>query len=169
MSHDSLCVPWRHLSFCFASAPREFGDGLIIVENPDHRVPGHFPFRAAGGDVSPRDVTIDDQVATTSVDQEFYNPNGSRTRRHVSSSRCRRGRTSTSSRWTSTASMLEAELLPADKARAMYEDIVRKMRDPALLEYAGRDAFKVRIFPIEPHGTKHMKISYTQCSRATAA
>ena len=56
----------------------------------------------------------------------------------------------------------EAELLPADKARSIYEDIVRKMRDPALLEYVGRDAFKVRIFPIEPHGTKHIKIKYTQ-------
>src|SRR5206468_4769653 len=56
----------------------------------------------------------------------------------------------------------EAELLSADKARAIYEEIVRKTRDPALLEYVGRDAFKVRIFPIEPHGTKHIKIRYTQ-------
>ena len=35
--------------------------------------------------------------------------------------------------------MMDAELLPADKARRIYEDIVRTMRDPALLEYAGRD------------------------------
>jgi hypothetical protein len=33
--------------------------------------------------------------------------------------------------------MVDAELLRADKARQIYEDIVRKMRDPALLEYAG--------------------------------
>ena len=46
--------------------------------------------------------------------------------------------------------MVEAELLPAAKARAIYEDIVRKLKDPALLEYADRDVFKVRIFPIEP-------------------
>jgi len=56
--------------------------------------------------------------------------------------------------------MVDAELLPADKARQIYEEIVRKMRDPALLEYAGRDLFKVRIFPIEPRSRKPIKISY---------
>ena len=58
--------------------------------------------------------------------------------------------------------MTEAELLDADKARSIYEEIVRKYKDPALLEYAGRDAFKVRIFPIEPNSRKQVKISYTQ-------
>ena len=42
---------------------------------------------------------------------------------------------------------VEAELLSADKARRIYEDIVRKARDPALLEYADRDVFKVRFLP----------------------
>ena len=58
--------------------------------------------------------------------------------------------------------MTEAELLDADKARAIYEEIVRKTADPALLEYVGRDAFKVRIFPIEPNSRKQIKITYTQ-------
>ena len=58
------------------------------------------------------------------------------------------------------------ELLPADKARQIYEEIVRKMRDPALLEYAGRDLFKVRIFPIEPRSRKQVKISYTELLRS---
>src|SRR4026209_1767187 len=62
--------------------------------------------------------------------------------------------------------MMDAELLPADKARRIYEDIVRKMRDPALLEYAGRDLFKVRIFPIEPRSRKPIKISYTELLRS---
>lgn len=30
--------------------------------------------------------------------------------------------------------MQEAKLLPADKARSIYEDIVRRSKDPALLE-----------------------------------
>ena len=57
---------------------------------------------------------------------------------------------------------VEAELMAADKARRIYEDIVRQMKDPALLEYAGRDVFKVRIFPIEPHSKKRVKLSYSQ-------
>jgi Ca-activated chloride channel family protein len=63
---------------------------------------------------------------------------------------------------------VDAELLPADKARGIYEDIVRKMRDPALLQYAGRDLFKVRVFPIEPRSRKPIKISYTELLRSDA-
>ncbi len=37
------------------------------------------------------------------------------------------------------AEMQEAELLSAEKARSLYEEIVRKQRDPALLEYIGGD------------------------------
>src|SRR5688572_9968754 len=56
----------------------------------------------------------------------------------------------------------EAELLAAEKARSIYENIVRQLKDPALLEYAGRDLFKVRIFPIEAHGKKRIHLSYSQ-------
>ena len=58
--------------------------------------------------------------------------------------------------------MVEAELLPAEKARGIYEDIVRQMKDPALLEYAGRAMFKVHVFPIEPNGRKRITIKYTE-------
>ncbi|MGC3956928.1 MAG: VIT domain-containing protein [Verrucomicrobiota bacterium] len=64
--------------------------------------------------------------------------------------------------------MVEAELLPAAKARAIYEDIVRKLKDPALLEYADRDVFKVRIFPIEPRSNKRIKLSYTEVLKSDA-
>ena len=58
--------------------------------------------------------------------------------------------------------LTKAELLSADKARKIYTDIVRSMKDPALLEYAERDLFKVRIFPFEPHGKKTIRLTYNQ-------
>ena len=57
---------------------------------------------------------------------------------------------------------VEAELLPADKARTIYNDIVRKSKDPALLEYAGRDMFRVHIFPIPANGRKQITLKYTE-------
>ena len=112
-------------------------------------------------------VKIDGQVAITSIDQEFYNPNDQRLEgfymfpvpkgAHIDKFSMEIGGKS-----------VDAELLPADKARGIYEDIVRKMRDPALLEYAGRDLFKVRIFPIEPRSRKPIKISYTELLRSDA-
>ena len=61
---------------------------------------------------------------------------------------------------------VEAELLSAEKARRIYEDIVRSLKDPALLEYAGQDLIRVRIFPIEPNGKKRVTLKYTQVLKA---
>ena len=45
------------------------------------------------------------------------------------------------------------EVLERDKARGIYEAIVAKQRDPALLEYVGRKLFRARVFPIPAKGT----------------
>ena len=45
---------------------------------------------------------------------------------------------------------MPAEVLRGEKAREVYESIVRRARDPALLEYAGCDLLRARIFPVEP-------------------
>jgi Ca-activated chloride channel homolog len=148
------------------------GDGFIVVERPFVErpflmPPRHFPFAPLEVSSHHVDVKIDGQVAITSIDQEFYNPNDQRLEgtymfpvpkgAHIDKFSMEIG-----------GKMIDAELLRADKARQIYEDIVRRMRDPALLEYAGRDLFKVRIFPIEPHSRKPIKISYTELLRSDA-
>ncbi len=112
-------------------------------------------------------VKIDGQVATTSVDQEFYNPNPSQLEGTYLFP-VPKGAQIDKFKMDIGGKMVEAELLPADKARQIYEDIVRKAKDPALLEYADRGVFKVRVFPIEPHSKKRIQISYTQILKADA-
>jgi Ca-activated chloride channel family protein len=56
----------------------------------------------------------------------------------------------------------QAELLEKEKARNIYEEIVRKMKDPALLEYIDRGMIKLRIFPIFPKEEKKIQIEYLQ-------
>ncbi len=138
-----------------------FGDGLIVVRHPPVVVAGHFSF--APLEVTYHKVTCDinDQVATTKVDQEFFNPNNARLEGDyifpvpVNA---------TIDHFTMDIDGKEvtAELLPAEKARGIYEEIVREARDPALLEYAGRAMFRVRIFPIEPNSKKRIQLSYTE-------
>lgn len=53
-----------------------------------------------------------------------------------------------------------AELLDGHKAQKIYEDIVRRMVDPALLEYQRAGLLKARIFPIEARGTKRVSLTY---------
>jgi Ca-activated chloride channel homolog len=110
-------------------------------------------------------VKIDGQVATTAVDQEFYNPNPQQLEGTYLFP-VPRGAQIDKFTMDIGGKMVEAELLPAAKARQIYEDIVRKAKDPALLEYADRDVFKVRIFPIEPNSKKRVKLSYTQLLKA---
>jgi len=53
------------------------------------------------------------------------------------------------------------EIVEADKARELYEDIVRRIRDPALLEYMGRRMLRMRVFPIEPKSTRRIDVTYS--------
>jgi Ca-activated chloride channel homolog len=104
---------------------------------------------------------INDQVAVTAVDEEFHNPNAARLEGTFVFP-IPKGAHINKFTMEIDGKQVEAELLAADKARGLYEDIVRKMKDPALLEYAGRDLFKVRIFPIEPNSNKRITLSYTE-------
>jgi Ca-activated chloride channel homolog len=128
----------------------------VIIPTPRHHV--FSPLELNEVKVHTR---ITDQVALTSVDQKFYNPNSTRLEGTFVFP-VPKGAHLDRFSMEIDGKQVEAELLSANKARAIYEDIVRKAKDPALLEYAGRDIFKVRIFPIEPHSNKRIKISYTQ-------
>jgi len=57
---------------------------------------------------------------------------------------------------------VEGEILERDEARRLYEEIVRTLKDPALLEYAGRNLFRARVYPIPGKGEKRVTLSYTE-------
>ncbi len=155
--------------------------GLIIIHEPDfwHHPPPFVPPRPIP---PPRplpppvwaplevayvqaNVRIKDQIAVTSVEEEFYNPNP-RQLEGTFLFPVPKGAHINKFTMEINGRQVEAELLAADKARGIYEDIVRRLKDPALLEYAGRDLFKVRIFPIEPNSKKRITLSYSQLLKA---
>src|SRR5437773_959553 len=61
---------------------------------------------------------------------------------------------------------LVGEVRSREEARRIYDEIVRRQRDPGLLEYAGKDLFQASIFPIPPRSDKKIEITYTQVLRA---
>jgi len=63
---------------------------------------------------------------------------------------------------------VDGEILDRDQARRIYEDIVRRMKDPALLEYVGRNMFRARVYPIPARGEKRIKLSYTEILKSEA-
>ncbi len=57
---------------------------------------------------------------------------------------------------------LRGETMDASQARAIYEEIVRRKRDPALIELAGHGLIRARVFPINPGETRKVTMRYTQ-------
>src|SRR5262245_47492554 len=56
---------------------------------------------------------------------------------------------------------IPGRVLSRDEARRIYEDIVRRRRDPALLEYMGRGLFKTSVFPIAPGKESQVSLTYS--------
>jgi len=61
---------------------------------------------------------------------------------------------------------LVGEVRSREEARRIYDEIVRRQRDPGLLEYAGKDLFQASIYPIPAHSDKKLELTYTQVLHA---
>jgi Ca-activated chloride channel family protein len=59
----------------------------------------------------------------------------------------------------------DAKLLTKDEAKRRYEEIVRKNRDPALLEWVGTGMFQTSVFPIPPGAKRTVTLRYSQLCR----
>ncbi|MEJ2504201.1 MAG: VIT domain-containing protein, partial [Gemmatimonadota bacterium] len=57
---------------------------------------------------------------------------------------------------------LRGETMDAGAARSIYEEIVRKRRDPALIELVGHGLIRARVFPIQPGERRRITLRYTQ-------
>jgi Ca-activated chloride channel family protein len=112
-------------------------------------------------------VDITDGVAVSRIDEVYYNPNpwqfeGSFLYPLPGDAAVSRFAMSINGK------LQEGELLDAEKARRIYTDIVRRMKDPGLLEYMGMKAFRLRVFPVPPRGEKRVRIEYTRILKGTA-
>ncbi|NQT20485.1 MAG: FecR domain-containing protein, partial [Planctomycetes bacterium] len=106
-------------------------------------------------------VTIRDQIAYTLIDEEFQNHTGSRLEGTFYYPLPADASISRFAMYIGDT-LMEGEVVERMRAREVYESIVRRRRDPALLEWMGGNQFKARVFPIEPHSTKRVFIGYTQ-------
>jgi len=57
---------------------------------------------------------------------------------------------------------LRGEIMDAERARHIYEEIVRRKADPALIELAGQGLLRARIFPIQPGEERKVTLRYAQ-------
>ena len=57
---------------------------------------------------------------------------------------------------------LTGETMDASQARSIYEEIVRRRKDPALIELVGHGLLRARVFPIGAGETRRITLRYTQ-------
>ncbi|MBI5034326.1 MAG: VWA domain-containing protein [Chloroflexi bacterium] len=110
-------------------------------------------------------VTIENQVARTHVDQTFTNESTYALEGTYIFPLPDDAAISDFAMWMD-GKKVEGRVLDKNQARQIYEDIVRRQRDPALLEYIGRNAFQASIYPIPPKTDKRVEIEYTQVLKA---
>ncbi|MBN2303373.1 MAG: VWA domain-containing protein [Anaerolineae bacterium] len=106
-------------------------------------------------------VEIDNQVATTRIEQVFYNDNDRMAEGSYIFPLPIGAAVSDLVMWVD-GRPIEAKILDADEARDIYDQIVRQMRDPALLEYVGAGAIQASVFPIQPFSEVKIEIEYGQ-------
>lgn len=53
------------------------------------------------------------------------------------------------------------KVMERQQARAIYESIVRRARDPGLIEYVDSEMFEARVFPIPPRGKQKIELKYS--------
>jgi Ca-activated chloride channel family protein len=134
-------------------------DGIIIPEPPPDVPIVDVPYLTI--QYHRVTVTIEDQVATTHVDQVFVNEGRHEVEGTYIFPLPEEAAIGEFAMWVD-GEKLEGQVLERDEARRIYEDIVRRRRDPALLEYVGRDAFQASIYPIPPGGERRIELEYSQ-------
>ena len=104
-------------------------------------------------------VVIREQVAVTTMDVLLFNSNSFRQEAElivpVPDGAVVRGFT-----FSGIAAEATAELLPKDEARRLYESIVARTRDPAMLEFIGYNLMRSSVFPVEPNDAMTVRLEY---------
>jgi Ca-activated chloride channel family protein len=137
-----------------------FGDGLLIVD-PPHPSPGEPAKQPLAVKYHRVSIDIRDQVAVTVIDQVFKNNFDVDLEGDYIFPLPENAAITDFSLWID-GEKTTGKILDRDKAREIYEQIVRKMRDPGLLEYVGRNMFRARVYPIPGHGETRIELKYAQ-------
>jgi hypothetical protein len=154
---EKLCVAGESVTVGKGGAPVEnFRSGQLVPRLADGRQGEPLEVRNHTAQ-----VTIRDQIALIEVDQVFFNPSAERVEGTFyfplpsGATICRLA-------LYVGDNLMEGEMAEAARARRTFEALKVLRVDPALLEWAGGNNFKMRVFPIEPKSEKRVLISYYQ-------
>ncbi|MCU0723486.1 MAG: VWA domain-containing protein [Planctomycetes bacterium] len=106
-------------------------------------------------------IAVTDGAAVTEIDQVFHNPTGMILEGQYVFPLPSEAAVDRFSMFMDGREV-QGEVMEAGKARDIYMSIVRKMRDPGLVELIGRKLIRASVFPIPANGDIRVKIQYSQ-------
>jgi Ca-activated chloride channel family protein len=106
-------------------------------------------------------VELDDQIAVTHVDQTFFNKTGARVEATFIFP-LPEGAVITELIYWFNGKRYLASLREKQEAQQQYNEKVRRLIDPALLQDIGDNIFKLNIAPIEPNSDVRFEITYAE-------
>lgn len=104
-------------------------------------------------------VKILDRAATTTLEFELHNQ-ASRDQEAVLLVPVPDDAAVSSFTFLGSAAEPTARILGRDEARRLYDEITAKLRDPALLEFAGLQCLRSSVFPVPANGRQKIRLSY---------
>jgi Ca-activated chloride channel family protein len=152
----------RHLAYTAALAALSAGtlhaQGWIQIERPIRPGPTMPTVVRIASDVRTR---IDGRVARVEVEEQFRNVGGGVAEGTYLYPMPGEAVFTDFSLWMGET-QVRGEMMSAEQARSIYEEIVRRVRDPALLTLEGHGLIRARVFPIRPGETRRVVLRYTQ-------
>jgi Ca-activated chloride channel family protein len=132
--------------------------GWIEIERPRERLTPMGPVTRTASAVQ---VRLSDRIARVEVEERFRNDGGVVAEGSYLYPLAGEAVFQNFSLWMGEQE-LRGEMLDASKARGIYEEIVRRRKDPALLTLAGHSLVRAQVFPIQPGETRKVALRYTQ-------
>ena len=120
--------------------------------------PGEWPLPLRSMDV---DVYVEDGVARTTIDQTFFNHTDYQLEGVYSFPLPADAAIARLAMYVD-GKLMEAGITERQEGREIYESIVYRRRDPALLEWMQGNEFRMRVFPLPARTEKRILLSYTQ-------
>jgi len=139
-------------------AMESFVSNILI---PQSRARAFAPRHQEAVEITKVDVTIDiiEVTATTTIEIHVANPSHHRQEAElilpVPNGAVVRGFA-----YDGPNGQITAQVLPRDEAKRIYEGLVSRIRDPALVEFVGYNLIQSSVFPVEAHGKQKVRITY---------
>jgi tetratricopeptide (TPR) repeat protein len=154
----SHLVSWAAAERAKQETIKPLRNGTLFAREPNHPGVPESPLPIARLGV---DIVVEDQVARVALDQTFHNPapmtmEGMYRFAIPPDAALQRLAMYVDGRLT------ESAVVERMQARRIYEDVVYRRLDPALLEWAGTGRLALKVYPLPPQQDKRLIVAYTQ-------